>query len=77
MTSVARLRGGLLAMALLGTGLAAQSCDKFEVASIKLNTSGVGGGYPELATGGRRFTASNQLMLELIMFSYDVHRGRS
>jgi uncharacterized protein (TIGR03435 family) len=48
------------------------SCETFEVASIKLNTTGLGGGYPELAPGGRRFTATNQHMLELIMFAYDV-----
>jgi uncharacterized protein (TIGR03435 family) len=42
------------------------------VASIKVNTSGNGGGYPELAPGGRRFIATNQLMLELILYAYDV-----
>lgn len=50
----------------------AESCSTFEVASIKRNTSGAGGGYPELAPGGRRFTATNQLMIELIMSAYDV-----
>jgi uncharacterized protein (TIGR03435 family) len=72
MTPAARLVFGLLAIAFFGSGLKAQSCGTFDVASIKLNTTGVGGGYPELAPGGRRFTAANQLMLELIMFAYDV-----
>lgn len=72
MTRAARLAVGLLAIAFFGSGLKAQSCGTFDVASIKLNTSGVGGGYPELAPGGRRFTAANQLMLELIMFAYNV-----
>jgi uncharacterized protein (TIGR03435 family) len=67
-----RLASCLLAIASFSGGLKAQSCSAFEVASIKLNTSGAGGGYPELAPGGRRFTATNQLMVELIMFAYDV-----
>ena len=62
----------LSAIASLGRGLKAQSCSAFDVASIRVNTSGAGGGYPELAPGGRRFTAANQLILELIMFAYDV-----
>jgi hypothetical protein len=72
MTSPARFAFGLLAIALFGSGLKAQSCGTFDVASIKLNTSGVGGGYPELVPGGRHFTATNQLILELIMFAYGV-----
>lgn len=72
MTPAGRLVFGLLAIAFGGGGLKAQSCSTFDLASIKLNTNGVGGGYPELAPGGRRFTAANQLMLELIIFAYDV-----
>lgn len=72
MTPAARLAMGMLAITFFGAGLKAQSCGAFDVASIKLNTSGVGGGYPELSPGGRRFTATNQLMLELILFAYDV-----
>jgi uncharacterized protein (TIGR03435 family) len=72
MTLRARLILGLLAIASFTSGLKAQSCSTFDVASIKLNTGGGGGGYPELAPGGRRFTAMNQLMIELIMFAYDV-----
>ncbi len=72
MFPAARLVFGLLAVALFGGGLKAQSCGTFDLASIKLNTSGAGGGYPELAPGGRRFAAANQLMLELIIFAYDV-----
>ena len=67
-----RLAFCLLAIASFSNGLKAQSCTTFEVASIKLNTSGAGGGYPELAPGGRRFTATNQLIVELVMFAYDV-----
>jgi uncharacterized protein (TIGR03435 family) len=72
MTSAAGFVVGLLAVAFFDSGLKAQSCGTFDVASIKLNTSGGGGGYPELAPGGRRFTATNQFMVELIMFAYDV-----
>ncbi len=72
MTFGVRLVFGLLAIAINGAGLEAQSCSKFDVASIKLNTSGLGGGYPELAPGGRRFSAANQLMIEFIIFAYGV-----
>ena len=72
MPPAVKLVFGLLAIASFGSGLQAQSCLAFDVASIKLNTSGVGGGYPELAPGGRRFTATNQHMVELIMFGYGV-----
>src|SRR5580704_3602084 len=72
MTAAARLAFGLLAGASFGNELKAQSCSTFDVASIKPNTSGVGGGYPELAPGGRHFTAPNQHIVELIMFAYDV-----
>lgn len=72
MTTAARLVFGLLAIASFSSGLIAQPCRTFDVASIKLNTSAVGGGYPELAPGSRRFTATNQLMIELIMSAYDV-----
>ena len=68
----ARLVVVLLAMASFGSGLKAQSCGKFDAASIKVNASGVGGSNPELAPGGRRFTATNQHIIELIMFAYDV-----
>jgi|SRR5215469_472021 len=68
----ARLILGVLAVASFSSRLVAQPCSTFEVASIKLNTNGFGGGSPELAPGGRRFTATNQLMVMLIMFAYDV-----
>jgi len=72
MTPASRLVLGVLAIASLSNELKAQSCDTFDVASIKVNTSLLGGGYPELAPGGRRFTATNQLLLELIMSAYEV-----
>jgi uncharacterized protein (TIGR03435 family) len=72
MNPTASLVFGLFAIASFSSGLRAEPCSTFDVASIKSNTSGVGGGYPELAPGGRRFTARSQLMLELIMFAYDV-----
>lgn len=72
MTPAARLVFGLCAVVCGSGGLSAQGCSAFEVASIKLNTSGAGGGYPELAPGSRRFTAANQLMVELIMSAFDV-----
>ena len=43
MTPAARLVVGLLAIASFGGEIRAQPCDKFDVASIKLNTSGGGG----------------------------------
>jgi uncharacterized protein (TIGR03435 family) len=72
MLPAARLVFGLLAIASFNRELKAQSCSKFDVASIKPNTSGVGGGYPELAPGGRRFTAPSQHIVELFMFAFDV-----
>jgi uncharacterized protein (TIGR03435 family) len=63
---------GLFGIASFSDSLKAQGCSAFDVSSVKLNASGAGGGHPELAPGGRRFTATNQLMLELIMFAYDV-----
>jgi uncharacterized protein (TIGR03435 family) len=72
MTPAARLVVGLLAIASFGGEIRAQPCDKFDVASIKLNTSGGGGSYPELAPGGRRLIATNQYLMALLMFAYDV-----
>jgi uncharacterized protein (TIGR03435 family) len=73
MIRAARLVFCLLAIASFSGGLKAQSCTTFDVASIKLNTSGPEGRYPaELAPGGRRLTATNQFMVELIMSAYDV-----
>jgi uncharacterized protein (TIGR03435 family) len=37
-----------------------------------MNSGGGRGGYPELAPGGRRFIATNQYLMELLMFTYDV-----
>lgn len=72
MTPASRLVFGVLAIVSFSNGLKAQSCGTFDVVSIKVNTSRLGGGYPELAPGGRRFTATNQLIPELIMAAYDV-----
>lgn len=73
MTTAARLVVCLLALASFSGRLKAQSCSTFDVASIKLNTSGPEGRYPaELAPGGSRFTATNEFMVELIMSAYDV-----
>jgi uncharacterized protein (TIGR03435 family) len=63
---------GLLVVTSSSPGLRAQACSTFDVASIRVNTSGVGGGFPELAPGGRRFIATNQLMVMLLMAAYDV-----
>lgn len=67
-----RLVFGLVAFAFFGTQLSAQPCSAFDAASIKPNTSGLGGGPPELAPGGKRLTATHQLMIELIMSAYGV-----
>jgi len=72
MTRAVRLVVCLLAIASFGGEIRAQPCDKFDVVSIKVNTSGGGGGYPELAPGGRRLIATNQYMVALIMFAWDV-----
>jgi uncharacterized protein (TIGR03435 family) len=72
MTSAARLVLSVFVVASFSNGLQARPCGTFDAASIKPNTGGGGGGYPELAPGGKRFTATNQLMVELIMFAYDV-----
>lgn len=56
----------------IGCVSGAQLCTAFDVASVKRNTSGRGGGYPELAPGGKRFIATNQHMVELLMYAYDV-----
>ena len=72
MTPAARLVVGLLAIASFGGEIKAQPCDKFDVASIKVNASGGGGSYPELAPGGRRLIATNQYLMALLMFAYDV-----
>ncbi len=71
-TPAARLVSGLLVIASFSSGLKAQSCSTFDVASIKPNTGAFGNGYPELAPGGRRFTATNQYVVAVLMFAYDV-----
>jgi uncharacterized protein (TIGR03435 family) len=50
----------------------AQTPDVFDVASVKLNTTHVRGGYPGLAPGGQRFTATNLPLVALIMLAYNV-----
>jgi bla regulator protein blaR1 len=50
----------------------AQSQEAFDVASVKLNKTGGRGGYPGLAPGGQRFTATNLPLLALIMLAYNV-----
>lgn len=72
MTPAASLAFSLFAIAAFSSAVGAQPCRTFDVASIKVNTSDAGGGYPVLAPGGKRFTATRQLMLELIMSAYDV-----
>ncbi len=72
MPFIARVGAGLLATAWFGCGLSAQTCSKFDIASVKLNTSDGGSSYPELASGGRRIIATNQYLMALLMFAYDV-----
>jgi uncharacterized protein (TIGR03435 family) len=63
---------GLLVIASFGGEIRAQSCDRFDIASIKVNTSGGGTSYPEPAPGGRRVIATGQYLMALLMFAYDV-----
>ena len=72
MTPASRFAVGLLATASFGAEIRAQPCDKLDVASIKVNTNGGGGSYPELAPGGKRLIATNQYLMALLMFAYDV-----
>jgi uncharacterized protein (TIGR03435 family) len=73
MIRAGRLVFCLSAISSFSSGLEAQSCSTLDVVSIKPNTSDPGGRYPaELAPGGRRLTATNQFMVELIMSAYDV-----
>ncbi len=51
--------------------MSAQSREAFDVASVKLNTTG-GGAYPGLAPGGKRFTATNLPVTARIMLAYDA-----
>jgi len=51
--------------------IASQTREAFDVASVKLNTTG-GGGYPGLAPGGKRFTATNLPLTAPIMLAYDT-----
>jgi len=77
MTPAARLVVSLVAVASFGDAIRAQPCDRFDVASIKVNTNGGGGSYPELGPGGRRVVATNQYLMALLMFAYDVSPCRS
>ena len=72
MTPGVRLVVGLLAIASFERAGRAQTCGKFDVASIKVNTGAAGGSYPELGPGGRRLIATNQYLMALLMFAYDV-----
>lgn len=73
MTST-RAGGALLALTtacLFALRIEGQQALAFDAASVKLNTSG-GNGYPGVAPGGKRFTATNLPMTALIMLAYDV-----
>jgi bla regulator protein BlaR1 len=50
----------------------AQSQEAFDVASVKVNVTGGYGGYPGLAPGGQRFTATSLPLVALIMLAYNV-----
>src|SRR6185437_5872263 len=72
MTPAARLIAGLLAFASFGGEIRARPCEKFDAASIEVNTAGGGGSYPELGPGRKRLRATNQYLMALLMFAYDV-----
>ncbi len=54
----------------------AQSQEAFDVASVKVNVTGGRGGYPGLAPGGQRFTATSLPLVALIMLAYNVTPNR-
>lgn len=54
----------------------AQSQEAFDVASVKVNLTGSRGGYPGLAPGGQRFTATSLPLVALIMLAYNVTPSR-
>jgi bla regulator protein BlaR1 len=54
----------------------AQSQEAFDVASVKVNVTGGYGGYPGLAPGGQRFTATSLPLLALIMLAYNTTPDR-
>ena len=72
------MAGRIVAAMLIAIGLLngpagrAQAPEAFDVASVKLNRDGIRGGYPGLAPGGQRFTATNLPLMALIMLAYDV-----
>jgi uncharacterized protein (TIGR03435 family) len=56
---------------------AATPAETFDVASVKPDTSGAGGfGYPGLAPGRQRFTATNLPLTALILLAYDATPGQ-
>src|SRR5215469_5687304 len=69
MPAARRLAVVLFAAALSCSGLRAQACRAFDVVSIKVNTTGL---YGASTSDVKRFNASNQLMIELIMEAYGV-----
>lgn len=69
MPAARRLAVVLFSVALFNSGLRAQTCRAFDVVSIKVNTTGL---YGASTSDAKRFNASNQLMIELIMTAYGV-----
>jgi uncharacterized protein (TIGR03435 family) len=67
-----KLVAGFLGLTFLGGELSAQTCSKFDVASIKVNNGGAGGRNPELTSGGRRVVAEGEYLMALLMLAYDV-----
>ena len=73
MSTGSKLMFSAMAIALAGAPLSrAQEQEAFDVASVKLNKTGGRGGYPGLAPGGQRFTATNLPLMALIMLAYSV-----
>jgi uncharacterized protein (TIGR03435 family) len=84
---VSRLRVGAIAgalMMLVAAGslaprwiaFAQQNLSSFEVASVKLNKSGVAGTSFQFAPGGERFAATNATLGALILLAYKLTPGR-
>src|SRR5438034_851862 len=62
----------ILCLSFGARGQVATTPSVFEVASVKLNKTGIRGGSMEFSKGGERFTATNMPLGALVLVAYDV-----